>query len=89
MTRTAIEPSSNTRTDILKKQIIAALSHEEAEEGLYLRNFNGLDAEEDTRPAVNGDEFEILAALNELIEDGRVTCSDEKNHETIFYLKTR
>ncbi len=53
----------------VKLQIIMALQHQEAEEGLYLRNFFHLH-EEDERPAVTAPEEDIVDALNDLIEIG-------------------
>lgn len=68
----------------IKDQILAALSHPEAEEGLYFRNLSHLH-EEDERPAVEGDEIDILDALKELIGEGRVQMTDE-GKEAIFML---
>lgn len=68
----------------LKSQILRALEHPEAEEGLYFRNFFHLH-EEDERPAVQGQEVDILDALKELISDGIVTI-DETGPEAIFQL---
>ena len=68
----------------IKEQIIAALSHPEAEEGLYFRNFTNLH-EEDERNAVEGDEIEILDALKDLISEERVTI-DESGDEVVFFL---
>lgn len=75
--------TNDTRSKV-ESQILAALAHEEAEDGLYLRNFNLL-GEEDERPAVEADEFTILEILTDLIRNGQVTC-DETHHETIFHL---
>ena len=66
----------------IKSQIIAALSHPEADEGLYLRNLHCLH-EEDERPEVNGEEVEIVEALNELVREGKVVI-DENHSEIIF-----
>ena len=46
----------------IKAQILQALAHPEAEEGLYFRNFVHLH-EEDEREAVEGDE-EVIQRLN-------------------------
>ena len=67
-----------------KQAIVAALSHPEAEEGLYLRNL-ALVHEEDEREIVPGDEFQILDALKELMAEGQVTM-DESGPEIIFFL---
>lgn len=69
------------RTEI-KTQILTALSHPEAAEGLYFRNLWHLH-EEDERPAVEANEVDILDALKELISEGRVSM-DETGKEVIF-----
>ena len=68
---------------LIKQQIIAALLHPEAEEGLYFRNFTLLH-EEDERPVVEGDQLEILEALRELIDEHRVRV-DETGKEVVFF----
>ena len=68
----------------VKQQIMQALQHPEAEEGLYFRNFANLH-EEDERPAVEGDQLEILDALKELIDEGVVTVT-EGEEELVFAL---
>lgn len=73
--------------DSIKAGIIAALSHPEADEGLYFRNFVLLDAE-DERPAVEGEQVDILDALRELLAEGRVLMNDGPG-EAIFYLAQR
>jgi hypothetical protein len=68
----------------VKHQILSALEHPEAEDGLYLRNFANLH-EEDERPAVEADQMEILEALNELVQEGKVIL-DESCEEVVFHL---
>jgi len=68
----------------LKTQIIRALKHPEAEEGLYFRNLFHLH-EEDERQPVSGEEMEILEALRELIHEGRVRM-EEGGEEVVFHL---
>jgi len=68
----------------IKDEILSALTHPEAEEGLYFRNFTLLH-EEDERPRVNGDQIEILDALHELMAEGKVKMSDSGD-EAIFSL---
>ena len=75
--------AGNNKKDI-KTQILEALQHPEAEEGLYFRNFFHLH-EEDERPVVRAEESEILDALNELVGEGRVRI-DETQGEAIFQL---
>lgn len=70
----------------VRKQIISALSHPEAEEGLYFRNFYHLH-EEDERPAVIADQILILDALKDLIAEGSVKL-DESGPEAVFILKS-
>ncbi len=70
--------------DKIKEQVLAALRHPEAEEGLYFRNFRHLH-EEDERPMVNADQVELLDALNELIGEGKVQM-DESCEEVVFHL---
>lgn len=70
----------------VKVQIIRALQHTEADEGLYFRNF-ALLHEEDQRPAVVADEVEILDALKELIDEGKVRM-DETGEEVVFFLSS-
>lgn len=71
----------------VKDQILTALRHPEAEEGLYFRNFYHLH-EEDERPAVQADEVVILDALKELVMSGDVVL-DESGPEAIFSLARR
>lgn len=69
----------------IKKQIIKALSHEEAEEGLYLQNFYE-HSEEDERPIVKAKEEDIIEALNILIKEGKVRV-DEFSDKITFNLE--
>lgn len=73
--------------DNVKSQILEALGHPEAEEGLYFRNFWNLH-EEDERPKVEGDEVEILDALRELLDEGKILM-DESGKEVVFQLNDR
>lgn len=67
-----------------KQDILQALAHPEACEGLYFRNFAHLH-EEDERPVVRGNQEQILEALRELIDEGKVRVSEEAE-ELIFFL---
>lgn len=60
----------------LRKQIIAALSHPEAEDGLYLNNLIVVHEEEE-RPLVEGDESVVSRVLEEMIADGEISVSGE------------
>ena len=55
----------------IKSEILAALDHPEAEDGLYFTNLTQL-YEEEERPQVNGADADIMEALKELIQDGEV-----------------
>lgn len=70
--------------EITKRDILEALAHPEASDGLYFRNFAVLH-EEDERPAVRGSQVEILEALKLLLTEGQIRINDEEV-ETIFYL---
>ena len=70
--------------DAIRQQIIAALRHPEAEDGLYFNNLIVVHEEEE-RPIVEGDEGEIRAVLHAMIKDGVVTSSGEGAQE-IFVL---
>lgn len=70
--------------DEIKNQIIQALSHPEADEGLYFRNLYNLH-EEDERKPVSGTQEEILEALKELMSEGKVMASED-GPEMIFML---
>lgn len=74
----------NTRIMSIKAQIMSALSHPEAQEGLYFRNLYH-HHEEDERECVQGDEVEILDALRELMSEGKVVM-DDSGKEVIFAL---
>ena len=67
-----------------KEKILEVLSHPEASEGLYFRNFYQLH-EEDERDVVPGTPEEILAAVHELIEEGKVRTGRDQD-EITFHL---
>ncbi len=68
----------------VKTQIIEALGHPEAGDGLFFRNFQMLH-EEDERSAVEGEQVVVLDALRQLIDEGRVRV-EEGHKELIFHL---
>ena len=70
----------------IKNQIISALGHPEAEDGLYLENLTAIH-EEESRPVVEGNQLQILDALKELIEENIVESSDS-SERVIFSLKS-
>jgi hypothetical protein len=70
----------------IKEQIICALSHPEAESGLYLNNLIVVHEDEERTP-VTGSEIEVLDALKELLEHGTVSMNEE-GESVIFYLSS-
>ncbi len=74
-----------TNASSIKKQIIAALSHPEAEDGLYFNNLI-IVHEEEERPIVQGEEPDILGVLEELVRNGQL-CSAGAGNERIFKLQ--
>ncbi len=74
----------STNIKVIKQEILSALSHPEAENGLYFSNLYVLHEEEE-RPAVSGTQVEILDALKDLIQEGKISA-DESGHEVRFIL---
>lgn len=72
-----------TRTSI-REQILAALSHPEAEDGLYFNNLIVVHEEEE-RPIVQGEEEEILAVITDLIDEGLISSAGDGD-QRIFSL---
>ena len=70
----------------IKDDILKALAHPEAEEGLYLNNIQVVHEVEE-RPQVRGSLEEIEKALSQLVEEGKVTSLGE-GANTIFKLTT-
>jgi hypothetical protein len=64
----------------IRKQILAALSHPEAEDGLYFNNLIVVHEEEE-RPIVEGDEAVIRATLQQMIQEGVLRSQGEGNQE--------
>jgi hypothetical protein len=60
----------------IEQQIRAALTHVEAEEGLYFNNLIVVHEEEE-RPIVVGDESEVREALEALVSKGEVKVTGE------------
>ena len=71
--------------DDIKSDILSALSHPEAEEGLYLNNLLVVHEEEERCP-VRGTQLQVLDALKALIDAGKVV-TDESGEDVIFSLK--
>ncbi len=71
--------------ETIKKQIVDALSHPEAEDGLYFNNLIVVHEEEE-RPIVAGDEREVRAALDQLKRDGKIEVVGE-GETAIFQLR--
>lgn len=74
-----------TNPSLIKNQIVAALSHPEAEDGLYFNNLIVVHEEEE-RPIVQGEEGEVRKVLEHLIHDGIVESSGS-GEGAIFRLK--
>jgi hypothetical protein len=71
----------------IRKQILAALSHPEAEDGLYLNNLIVVHEEEE-RPLVEGEEADVLRILNKMVADGDISATGEGS-QRIFSLVTQ
>lgn len=71
-------------TEFIKSQIIAALSHPEAEQGLYLDNLLYVHEDEE-RPLVDAEQEDVLDCLKDLISEGKVKMDDE-GEKIIFML---
>ena len=69
----------------IKTELLDALSHGEAADGLFFCNFKLLH-EEDERPYVNGSPKTVASALNELVREGKVYLWEE-NDRIVFKLK--
>jgi hypothetical protein len=69
-----------------KAKILEVLAHPEASEGLYFRNFYQLH-EEDERDVVPGSPEEILAAVYELVDEGKVRTGRDQDEMT-FHIET-
>jgi hypothetical protein len=76
--------NGNDHLSDIKKQILSVLKHPEASDGLFFRNFNNLH-EEDERPAVAAEDEDLLLALNELVNEGKIRL-DEIAGEVVFQL---
>lgn len=76
--------NKSTKLTQVKQSILDALSHAEAEDGLYLRNFWHLH-EEDERPKVQASMPEIISALNQLVREGQVSI-DYDQLDVVFRL---
>jgi DNA-binding TFAR19-related protein (PDSD5 family) len=81
---TMSESQEESHQEAIKSDILEALAHPEASEGLYLDNLQVVHEEEDRSP-VRGDQLEVLDALKDLIHDGKVK-TDESGEKVIFFL---
>lgn len=75
---------SETEIERIRREIVAALAHVEAEDGLYFENLVTLHEDEE-RPPVVGDELSILEVLKDLIRERRVRV-DDSGEKPIFSL---
>ena len=71
-------------TEEVKSQVLQALKHDEAEDGLFFRNFFHLH-EVDEREPVRASETQLLEALKELVTEGKVKI-DDSGDELVFKL---
>lgn len=71
----------------IKNQIVQALSHSEAENGLYLDNLRVVHEDEERNP-VEGSDIEVLDALKELLSEGIVQMN-ETSENVIFSLSNK
>ena len=69
---------------LIRQDILKALAHSEASEGLYLENLEIVHEEEERIP-VRGTQLQILECLKELISEERVTVNDS-GEKVIFLL---
>lgn len=69
--------------EAIKQQILAALAHPEADEGLFFTNLYYLH-EEDERPQVEASEEQILDAIKELILEKKIRVDDSQD-QLIFF----
>lgn len=69
----------------IKTELLKALVHNEAEDGLFFCNFKLLH-EEDERPYVHGCPKTVAKALNELVREGKVYLWEE-NDRVVFKVK--
>lgn len=72
--------------ETIKKQIVEALRHPEAEDGLYFNNLIVVHEDEE-RPIVAGHDADVLRALEELINQGTIVM-DGNGGSTIYKLNT-
>lgn len=72
----------NSHNVRIKEEILQALAHPEAEDGLYLNNLLVVHEEEERNPVV-GTQEEVLKALQELVDEGRVR--QHKGSESIIF----
>ena len=68
----------------IRKDILKALAHPEASDGLYLENLEIVHEEEERDP-VRGSQLEILDCLKQLIDEDLVK-TDELGEKVIFIL---
>ncbi len=70
--------------DEVKREVLLALSHQEAEDGLFYSNFRSLH-EEDERPTVNSPSNLLNEALTDLVRDGVIELG-EVSDKVVFRL---
>ena len=76
---TTLEPGTVEEimaSNTIREQILAALRHPEAEDGLYFNNLIVVHEEEE-RPIVEGHENDIQAVLDSMISEGELSVVGE------------
>jgi hypothetical protein len=76
---TTLEPENGEEimtSNTIREQILAALRHPEAEDGLYFNNLIVVHEEEE-RPIVEGHENDIQAVLDSMISEGVLSVVGE------------
>ena len=76
--------TENMNSLSVREQVLEALRHEEAEDGLYFRNFCHLHEVDERKPVV-ASERELMQALEDLVREGKVKV-DESGEEPVFLL---
>ena len=62
--------------ETIREQILAALKHSEAEDGLYFNNLIVVHEEEE-RPIVEGTEMDVQRVLDTMVEEGELSVVGE------------
>jgi hypothetical protein len=85
--RRVVNNDGHMNQSLIRDQIVAALSHPEAEDGLYFNNLVVVHEEEE-RPIVEGEETAVLQALEDMRTEGLICVSGEGS-QRIYALVTQ